>query len=94
MKGIYRANSRSVLQKLDSGDGREDQPVVGGVTAVAPRATYTTTPVTEREITNAVAYCVRFFSLGLSGYFASLCRKSHYRLYHAFWLETRVNLLA
>ncbi|EGB03079.1 hypothetical protein AURANDRAFT_68312 [Aureococcus anophagefferens] len=36
---IYRANGRSVLRKLDSGDGREDQPVVGGTTAVAPRAT-------------------------------------------------------
>ncbi|EGB04084.1 hypothetical protein AURANDRAFT_67511 [Aureococcus anophagefferens] len=37
---IYRANGRSVLRKLDSGDGREDQPVVGGTTAVAPRATF------------------------------------------------------
>lgn len=53
---IYRANGRSVLRKLDSGDGREDQPVVGGATAVAPRATYTTTSAAEREITTAAAH--------------------------------------
>ena len=53
---IYRANGRSVLRKLDSGDGREDQPVVGGATAVAPRATYTITSAAEREITTAAAY--------------------------------------
>jgi hypothetical protein len=53
---IYRANGRSVLRKLDSGDGREDQPVVGGATAVAPRATYTITSAAEREITTAAAH--------------------------------------
>ncbi|KAH8061727.1 hypothetical protein JL722_3676 [Aureococcus anophagefferens] len=53
---IYRANGRSVLRKLDSGDGREDQPVVGGATAVAPRATYTITSAAERAITTAAAH--------------------------------------
>ena len=53
---IYRANGRSVLRKLDSGDGREDQPVVGGTTAVAPRATYTITSAAERAITTAAAH--------------------------------------
>ena len=53
---IYLANGRSVLRKLDSGDGREDQPVVGGTTAVAPRATYTITSAAERAITTAAAH--------------------------------------
>ena len=57
---IYRANGRSVLRKLDSGDGREDQPVVGGTTAVAPRATYTITSAAERAITTAAAHRRRF----------------------------------
>ncbi|KAH8047900.1 hypothetical protein JL721_12058 [Aureococcus anophagefferens] len=52
---IYRANGRSA-RKLDSGDGREDQPVVGGTTAVAPRATYTITSAAERAITTAAAH--------------------------------------
>ena len=53
---IYRANGRSVLRKLNSSDGREDQPVVGGATAVAPRATYTITSAAERAITTAAAH--------------------------------------
>ncbi|KAH8066722.1 hypothetical protein JL721_8085 [Aureococcus anophagefferens] len=50
----YRPGDPVVL--LDSGDGREDQPVVGGTTAVAPRATYTITSAAERAITTAAAH--------------------------------------
>jgi hypothetical protein len=54
-RGDYKAH-QTLLRKLDSGDGREDQPVVGGATAVAPRATYTTTSAAERAITTAAAH--------------------------------------
>ncbi|KAK7232333.1 hypothetical protein SO694_00033110 [Aureococcus anophagefferens] len=53
---FFAHSRRSVLRKLRLGDGREDQPVVGGTTAVAPRATYTITSAAERAITTAAAH--------------------------------------
>ncbi|KAH8080045.1 hypothetical protein JL720_9175 [Aureococcus anophagefferens] len=55
----YRPGDPVVLErspKARLGDGREDQPVVGGTTAVAPRATYTITSAAERAITTAAAH--------------------------------------
>ncbi|KAH8053857.1 hypothetical protein JL721_10661 [Aureococcus anophagefferens] len=71
---IYRANGRSASPKLDSGDGREDQPVVGGATAVAPRATYTITSAAERAITTAAAL--------LSPLFARFARWRRFQPHH------------
>ncbi|KAH8092413.1 hypothetical protein JL720_5384 [Aureococcus anophagefferens] len=51
---IYR--ERQERSPSSTGDGREDQPVVGGTTAVAPRATYTITSAAERAITTAAAH--------------------------------------
>ncbi|KAH8053499.1 hypothetical protein JL721_10683 [Aureococcus anophagefferens] len=51
---IYRERQEPFSARL--GDGREDQPVVGGTTAVAPRATYTITSAAERAITTAAAH--------------------------------------
>ncbi|KAH8086747.1 hypothetical protein JL720_7190 [Aureococcus anophagefferens] len=47
--------AEGAFSSFDSGGGREDQPVVGGTTAVAPRATYTITSAAERAITTAAA---------------------------------------
>ncbi|KAH8069875.1 hypothetical protein JL720_11875 [Aureococcus anophagefferens] len=51
---IYRERQERSPARL--GDGREDQPVVGGTTAVAPPAPYTITSAAERAITTAAAH--------------------------------------
>ncbi|KAH8047491.1 hypothetical protein JL721_12166 [Aureococcus anophagefferens] len=50
---IYRERQERSPARLGR---REDQPVVGGTTAVAPRATYTITSAAERAITTAAAH--------------------------------------